>query len=68
MPKYDYKCETCETINELSHSMQDTGPFLCEECGEPMRKTLTPAPVHFKGVGFYTNDQNGPFIWGGSNE
>jgi len=64
MPRYDYKCETCETVTELTHSMTDEGPFPCEECGNDMKKSFSPAPVHFKGVGFYSNDKTGPFIWG----
>jgi len=66
MPKYAYGCPVCGTVEEIIHSMFDEGPFECDVCGSEKQKIYTPTSIQFKGEGFYSNDKNGPFIWGDS--
>lgn len=59
MPKYDYKCENCETIVEIQRSITDSSPQLCDICNEEMSKVYSPVGVTFKGSGFYKTDSRG---------
>jgi len=40
MPKYDYKCKTCGTIEETIHGFNDEPDMYCLECGQPMGKLM----------------------------
>jgi putative FmdB family regulatory protein len=40
MPKYDYKCKTCGTIEETIHGFNDEPEMFCLECGQSMGKLL----------------------------
>jgi putative FmdB family regulatory protein len=33
MPTYVYKCEDCEEVSEVMHSMSLDGPVACPKCG-----------------------------------
>jgi len=50
MPKYDFKCETCGSVVELS----DSAPVPCNTCGETMVRIWTAPAVKFNGGGFYS--------------
>ena len=57
MPRYDYKCESCESEIEVSHSMTEKYSTPCEKCGGEMTKQISGGSgVHFKGTGFYETD------------
>jgi putative FmdB family regulatory protein len=32
MPTYEYKCEKCEKIVEIVHSIKESPKFMCEDC------------------------------------
>lgn len=53
MPKYDFKCKSCEQVIEITKGMSEPGPEKCEECGGDMQQVFFPTPVTFKGGGFY---------------
>ena len=53
MPKYDFKCKSCEEVIEVTKGMSEPGPEKCEDCGGDMQQVFFPAPVTFKGSGFY---------------
>ena len=56
MPIYEYKCPNGHLL-EVFHSMNETGPVSCEECGaSPLVRVLFPVAVHYKGSGFYSTD------------
>lgn len=59
MPKYDYKCDECETVVEVQKSFSDPDQELCATCGAEMSKVYTPIGVTFKGSGFYRTDSRG---------
>jgi putative FmdB family regulatory protein len=56
MPLYDYRCAACGHEVEVMHSVHGTGPDLCERCGGPMRKALSPPAIHFRGSGWAKKD------------
>lgn len=56
MPKYDYKCEACDTIFEVTRSIGDTSSESCPECGAAAKRLFTPVGIVFKGSGFHNTD------------
>jgi len=56
MPLYDYKCTKCGTVREVRHGFHESHDEPCAECGAPMTRVFSAAPVVFKGSGFYVND------------
>jgi putative FmdB family regulatory protein len=56
MPLYDYRCTACGYEVEVMHSVHGKGPEVCERCGGPMRKALSPPAIHFKGSGWAKKD------------
>jgi predicted nucleic acid-binding Zn ribbon protein len=62
MPYYDYKCPSCEKIEERKHEINNYHFEVCYDCsenrGEPvtMNKVYTVPSVIFKGNGFYLTD------------
>jgi putative FmdB family regulatory protein len=56
MPIYDYRCTACGRMIEVMHSISDTGPEACGECGGAMRKALSTPAIHFKGSGWAKKD------------
>jgi putative FmdB family regulatory protein len=56
MPLYDYACTSCGRVREVRHGFNESFHAPCEACGAPMRRVFNPAPVLFKGSGFYVTD------------
>lgn len=56
MPLYDYQCSKCQHVVEVRHGFNDTYADACPACGGEMRRIISPAPVIFKGSGFYVTD------------
>lgn len=56
MPLYDYACTKCGRTHEVRHGFDEVYDKPCEACGEPLRRVFNPAPVLFKGSGFYVTD------------
>ena len=56
MPLYDYACTKCGRVHEVRHGFDETYDEPCEVCGAPLRRVFNPAPVLFKGSGFYVTD------------
>ncbi len=56
MPLYDYACTQCGRTSEVRHGFDETHQAPCEACGGPLRRVFNPAPVLFKGSGFYVTD------------
>jgi len=38
MPRYDYRCITCETITEVVQSIKDDALTVCDVCGGPINR------------------------------
>lgn len=56
MPLYDYKCTKCGTVREVRHGFNESHDEPCPACGAAMTRVFNPAPIVFKGSGFYATD------------
>lgn len=56
MPLYDYQCTACQHVTEIRHGFDATPDAVCEKCGGQLKRVFNPAPIVFKGSGFYIND------------
>lgn len=56
VPRYDYRCQTCDHEFELRQSFSSEPVADCPECGGNSRRLIRAVPVVFKGSGFYVND------------
>jgi putative FmdB family regulatory protein len=52
MPLFDFKCNTCNEVVEVSENVQTP----CGTCGETMQRVWSPVGVKFNGSGFYSTD------------
>jgi len=60
MPLYDYACTKCGHVSEIRHGFGESHEQPCARCGAPLRRVFNPAPVLFKGSGFYVTDSRRP--------
>lgn len=56
MPLYDYQCTNCQKVIEVRHGFNDSYAERCSACGGELRRLISPAPIIFKGSGFYVTD------------
>lgn len=53
MPKYDYRCNSCQGEFEYEHRMSDDPKTVCEVCGGPLERLISATAFHLKGGGWY---------------
>jgi putative FmdB family regulatory protein len=56
MPTYEYECGACNHRFEKRQSFSDDAVADCPQCSQKSRRVMCPAPIMFKGSGFYVND------------
>jgi putative FmdB family regulatory protein len=56
MPLYDYQCTKCGHVIEVRHGFAEQHTGACPSCGGEMKRVINPAPIIFKGSGFYVTD------------
>jgi putative FmdB family regulatory protein len=56
MPIYEYECSKCKENFEIKQSFHDEPVTVCHRCGSEARRVFRPAPIIFKGSGFYVTD------------
>ena len=56
MPIYEYECPECSHRFEKRQSFHDEPKADCPECQAAARRGFHPAPIIFKGSGFYVTD------------
>jgi putative FmdB family regulatory protein len=56
MPTYEYECDDCHHRFEKKQSFDAKPIAKCPQCGGRLRRVFHPAPVIFKGSGFYITD------------
>ncbi len=58
MPIYEYHCEKCDRILEVSQRISDAPLTTCPSCEDPgsLRKLISRSSFHLKGGGWYTTD------------
>ena len=59
MPLYDYKCSQCQNVTEIRHGFGERITQSCPQCGGALGRVFNPAPIVFKGSGFYITDSRG---------
>lgn len=68
MPLYDYQCSKCEKVVEVRHGFNDSYTEACAACGGELQRVFNPAPIVFKGSGFYVTDSRKPSGEGSSSK
>jgi putative FmdB family regulatory protein len=56
MPTYEYACKACGQHFDIKQSFTDAALTVHENCGGELRKVFQPAPIVFKGSGWYVTD------------
>ena len=56
MPIYEYECIHCQHRFELRQGFHDKPQAECPQCNKKARRVFHPAPIIFKGSGFYVTD------------
>jgi len=57
MPIYTYRCENCGVEFDRHQSFDDEPLVICPECNKKaLYKVYKPAPIVFKGKGYYVTD------------
>jgi putative FmdB family regulatory protein len=59
MPLYDYRCSSCNAVTEVRHGFGESYTEPCPSCGGKLARVFNPAPIVFKGSGFYVTDSRG---------
>lgn len=52
MPSYDFACDTCHRVEEVTRSMKDTSTIYCEDCNSAMRQLISNSSFILKGDGW----------------
>lgn len=50
MPTYTYRCTNPDCLEEVDvfHSITGSPSYMCEDCGQPMKKLVSAPPHKFK--------------------
>jgi len=56
VPIYEYECDSCDFTFEKKQSFHDEPVAICPRCEGMAHRVFHPAPVIFKGRGFYITD------------
>ena len=56
MPTYEYECGSCRRTFEVRQRISEPALTVCDECGGPVRRLISPAPFILKGDGWYVTD------------
>ena len=60
MPIYEYRCLDCKQAYEKREGFEAPALQQCPTCGGTARRVFHPAPIVFKGSGFYVTDNRKP--------
>ena len=56
MPLYEYECNKCRDHFDIRQRFYDEAVAECPKCQSKAHRVFCPAPVIFKGSGFYVTD------------
>ena len=56
MPIYEYECSLCDFHFERKQKFDDEPIAICPKCQGQVQRVIHPAPIIFKGSGFYITD------------
>lgn len=60
MPIYEYECEECREILEVSQSISEAPKTTCPSCSGSLKKLISVSSFQLKGSGWYSDGYNGP--------
>ena len=66
MPIYEYECNSCHYRFDKRQGFNDAPLAECPKCQGTGRRVFYPAPIIFKGSGFYVTDSRRSSDDGGS--
>ena len=55
MPIYEYECQSCEQVTEISQSIKDAPLAACPQCGGQVSKIISQSTFALKGGGWYAD-------------
>jgi putative FmdB family regulatory protein len=56
MPTYEYECGSCRYRFDLRQGFDEDPEAICPQCRERARRVFHPAPIIYRGSGFYVTD------------
>lgn len=56
MPLYDYKCQKCGHIFEVTQKITEEPLKFCPQCKGHIKRLISSAGIIFKGSGFHVTD------------
>ena len=56
MPVYEYECGHCNYRFDIRQGFDDEPQAMCPQCQGRARRVFHPAPIIYKGSGFYITD------------
>ena len=56
MPTYEYECGHCSYRFDIRQGFDDEPEAMCPQCQSKARRVFHPAPIIYKGSGFYVTD------------
>ena len=59
MPIYEYECDCCQNHFDIRQGFNDEPVATCPKCEGIAHRVFHPAPIIFKGSGFYVTDSRG---------
>ena len=59
MPVYEYECNSCHFRFDKRQGFDDAPVAECPKCHGTSRRVFYPAPIIFRGSGFYMTDSRG---------
>jgi putative FmdB family regulatory protein len=59
MPIYEYECDKCRHRFDKKQKFSDASIANCPQCHSTSKRVFCPAPIVFKGSGFYVTDYRG---------
>ena len=59
MPIYEFKCDKCEEVTEMTMKFSDPNPETCPNCSEgSLKKLISSSSFQLKGGGWYSDSYN----------
>lgn len=56
MPLYEYACDKCADVFEITQKFSDPPLSACPKCASPVRKLVSRTSFQLKGGGWYVSD------------
>jgi len=60
MPIYEYECEKCHEVMEISQKISEPPKTTCPKCSGSLKKLISVSSFMLKGGGWYSDGYNGP--------